>query len=195
MLKRRGNLTNMGRNNPVKQKTAKSNKCLTVRQSRIARILSEHSVKSRGEAAIKAGYSSKNPDQSAYQAIEAIKQKAPEVMAKLGLTLEHVIQNHLVPLMGATETKIVVHEGKITDYVELSDNTTRRYSTRTALELLNAFPPRDPALAAQVGVEVIVMDMPRPKRPEINVTPANGNLAKKEEKPAKAEKPDPRPRD
>lgn len=123
------------------------------------------------QAALAAGYSPKFPTSSATQALEAIKLKTPEVMDKLGLTVEHLIQKHLTPLLSANETKVFAHEGKIVDKIELSDNTTRRYATRMAFELQAAFPPIDPILAAQVGVEVVVIDIPRPDRSAINVTP------------------------
>src|SRR5271167_3091354 len=77
------------------------------------------------EAARRAGYSGKNLAQSGHQALKAIKMKAPEVMARAGLSLETVIRKHLDPLLNATETKFFQSDGKITDYVEVNDNTTR----------------------------------------------------------------------
>jgi hypothetical protein len=174
----------------VKQKTSKVKNWLTPKQSRFAAAYAKsHSMK---EAALVAGYSPKNPSQSANQALAAIKEKAPEVMAAMGLTLGSVIENHLVPLMHAREMKFAQYKGKFTDYVEVEALGIRLGATVKALELLNAFPSRDQALAAQVGVDVIVMDMPRPKHPPIDVQPANGNTPKKE---LQAEKPDPRPKD
>jgi len=190
MLKRRGSLPSMGRKNLVKQKTPKSQKRLTLRQSRFAAAFMK--TRSLKEAALAAGYSPKNPSQSGAQALAEIKLRAPEVMNESGLSLPIVIKKYLTPLLHATKTKFFQYEGKVTDYVEVEDNGTRLGATVKALELLNAFPPRDPALAAQVGVDVIIMDMPRPKRPPIDVKPANGNTPKKE---LKAEKVDPRPND
>jgi phage terminase small subunit len=59
----------------------------------------------QAEAAIEAGYSEKNPSQSAYQAMQTIARRMPEVMEKLGLTDEALIERHLLPLLDATETK------------------------------------------------------------------------------------------
>lgn len=137
-------------------------------------------LKSKGkitnaEAAVEAGYSPKNPSASANQALASIKQKAPDIMDKLGLTVESLIQNHLTPLLHAEETRVFAHEGKIVDKINLADHTTRRYATRMAFDLQGAFPPADPALAAQVGVQVLVIDVPRPDRSAINVTPARTN--------------------
>ena len=82
--------------------------------------------------------------------MELLKEKAPEVMARLGITLESVVEKKLVPLMNAVETKFAQHEGKFTDRVEVDALAIQLGATRTALELLNAFPPKDPQLAAQV---------------------------------------------
>lgn len=155
---------------------------LTEKESRLVKAFLA-GAKTKGEAAIAAGYSSKNPSASANQALESIKTKAPEIMDKLGLSVEHLIQNHLKPLLHAQETKIFVFDGetvgrgkkkRVTKRVlkiNQADNTTRRFATRMAFELQGAFPPDDPALAAQVGVSVVVLDVPRPDRSAINVTP------------------------
>jgi hypothetical protein len=175
---------------------------LTEKESRLVKAFL-NGAKTRGEAAIEAGYSPKNPSASANQALESIRMKAPEAMDKLGLTVEHLIKNHLNPLLKAQETKIFVFEdehakkGKHTKRVlrvNLADNTTRRYATRMAFELQGAFPPQDPQLAAQVGVEVIVLDVARPDRSAINVTPTNGaKPAKQKAASDNGAKPDPRP--
>ena len=118
-------------------------------------------------------------------------------MKELGLGMHAVIQNHLLPLLTATETKFFQNKGKITDHVEVEALPIRLGATRTALELLNAFPPTDPALAEQGGVEVVLVDVPRPDRSAIEVKPTNGT--KPPAKPAlpsdNGHKPDPRPKD
>lgn len=170
---------------------------LTIRQSRFARVLTERTNQTLGEAAVLAGYSQKNAGQSGHQALEAIKAKSPEIMARLGLNLETIIENHLKPLLHAKETKVFAHEGKITDYADLEDNTTRRYATHTALELLGAFPSEEQKRDMNVGVEVVILDVPRPDRSAINVTPANVKTAPKvsPKLAGNGAKPDPRPKD
>jgi len=176
---------------------------LTEKESRLVKAFLE-GAKTKKEAAIEAGYSPKNPTASANQALDSIRLKAPDIMDKLGLNVEALIQNHLKPLLSAQETKVFVFEdehakkGKHTKRVlriNLADNTTRRYATRMAFELQGAFPPQDPQLAAQVGVEVIVIDVPRPDRSAINVTPVNGKPAVKAKvkESGNGAKPDPRP--
>lgn len=65
--------------------------------------------KSRKDAAIAAGYSEKNPSQSAHNALDAIKRKMPEVMEKMGLTDEALVKKHLLPLLAAKETKFFAY--------------------------------------------------------------------------------------
>ena len=161
---------------------------LTLKQSRFAKAFMK--TRSLKEAALAAGYSPKNPTESGIQALNQIKDKAPEVMARAGLTLDILIRKHLAPLLEATETKFSQHEGEFTDSVETADNGIRLGAARTAFELLNAFPPKDPALAAQMGISVVVLDIPRPDRAAINVTPAKPALPS-----GNGNKPDPRPRD
>jgi len=52
----------------------------------------------------------------------------------------------------------------------------RLSSLRTAFELHGSYAPRDPKEAAQFGVKVIVLDMPRPpKHPQNAVIDVSGN--------------------
>jgi hypothetical protein len=74
-------------------------KKLTLKQSRLVAALPK--AKTAAAAAIEAGYSPKNPDQSAYQALKAIEKTMPEMMIELGLTNKSLIENHLVPLLRA----------------------------------------------------------------------------------------------
>jgi hypothetical protein len=64
-------------------------------------------------------------------------------------------------LCQATETKILQHEA--TDFVIVEALPIRLGALRHLHELMNAFPPEDQQLAAQIGVKVIVNDaIPRP---------------------------------
>lgn len=171
---------------------------LTIRQSRMAQILSQRAklgVKSNGEAAVRAGYSPKNPDQSAAQALSAIRKKTPEILDELGLTVRSVIKNHLEPLLKATTIKVAQHEGEITDYVELADNRIRLDTQKTIFELHGAYPTEQEKQQGSLGVEVVVIDVPRPDRSGIGVkvTATTPAPARKVERPAQDQ--DPRPRD
>lgn len=166
---------------------------LTQKQSRFAIALME--TKKRGEAALIAGYSPKNPDQSANQALNAILLKAPEAMAECGLHMKAVIQKHLVPLLHAEETRLAQNEGEYTDAIDLADNQVRLGATRMAFELLGAFKQAN-EFSEKRTVDYIVVDMPTQKWPEEQLEPAaastNGTKA-----PAVAptKKKDPRPTD
>lgn len=65
------------------------------------------------DAAIAAGYSDKNPDQSAYQALRQIGRRMPELMDRLGLTEEALIEKNLVPLLEARETRFFAYRKQI----------------------------------------------------------------------------------
>lgn len=152
-------------------KQMQTRKDVTTRQSRFAEAFMK--TRNKTKAAILAGYSPKNAAQSGRQAAIALAEKAPEVMARIGLTLDRVIEKHLVPLLHATEMKFAQNKGEFTDYVEVGALGIRLCATRMALELLGAFPREDPVLASKKTVDFIIMDMPRPQRPEIDVTPTN----------------------
>ena len=158
---------------------------LNPRQSRLVQAFA-NGAKTKKEAAIAAGYSPKSATRAANFALASIREKTPDIMDRLGLSVPGLIKNHLTPLLHAEETKVFVSEGKRGKRnvmrVKVPDFTTRRYGTRMAFELQNAFPPVDQKLAAQIGVKVVVVDIARPPREAINVTP-----------PTAARLPDPRP--
>jgi phage terminase small subunit len=139
---------------------------LTPKQSLFIKAFAE--TRNKGLAAIAAGYGG-HPSKAGHQAFKAIAEKAPEVIARMGITLEAVIEHHVLRQMNAMEVKLAQHEGKFTDFVELPAWNIQQNGTHTLLELMNAFPLRDQGLSAQLGVEVIVNDMPRPHRPTIDV--------------------------
>jgi hypothetical protein len=167
---------------------------LTVRQSRLAKILAQQKTRSQAEAAILAGYSSKNPRQSAHNALADIKKKAPDVLNQMGLTVQAIVYNHLRPLLGATESKFFQHEGEITDHAEIADNGTRLRATEMVLNLHGAFPTEQEKQQGSLGVEVIVVDIARPDRSAsaVKVT-ATTSAPPRPHRPEPED--DPRPRD
>jgi hypothetical protein len=129
---------------------------LTIKQSRFAKELMNH--RSKKEAALIAGYSPLNPSQAAYQALKAIRKVTPEVMDEMGLTVEVIIQRHLVPLLHATEVKLAQNGGEYTDFVEVEALGTRTQATRMAFELQNAFPHEQSDIERRGGIDVLVLD-------------------------------------
>ena len=81
----------------------KKKRRLTAKQQELVRQLAK--TKYKGKAAIAAGYSPKFASSSANQAQESIRKTAPELLARHGLDDDALIQKHLIPLMGAEETK------------------------------------------------------------------------------------------
>ena len=92
-------------------------------------------------AALKAGYSEQNPGQSGYQALKAVRAKAPELLDRQDLTDDALSEKHLKPMLCATRTVFVKHEGKVTDEREVI-----------------AWGPRIASLSAMT----IMFDMPMP---------------------------------
>jgi hypothetical protein len=63
-------------------------------------------------AALRAGYSDRNPAQSGYQALKTIEHRVPALMERDGLTGDTLIQKYLVPALNATEIKTAHHAGR-----------------------------------------------------------------------------------
>jgi len=76
-------------------------------------------AKSRAEAAIAAGYSSKHPDQSAHQAFKSIRKKMPDLMDEVGLTDRALIEKYLLPALTANETKFFHNKGVVMEEREV----------------------------------------------------------------------------
>jgi hypothetical protein len=116
------------------------------------------------EAALSAGYSGKNPSQSGYQALKQIKKRAPDIMDELGLDLRALIEKHLAPKLAATEVKVFCNDGKIIESKPYPDHGIQLRAIAMAFKLRGDYAPRDPVLAAQVGVKVVVV--PKELRPD-----------------------------
>jgi hypothetical protein len=116
------------------------------------------------EAARRAGYSEKNLAQSGHQALKAIRLRMPELMDDAGLTERTLIEKYLVPVLSAKNTKYFQYRGKVTDKRTVPDNDTRLRALETALKLRVSYSSAPQEDAAQTGVKVIVIDIPRPQR-------------------------------
>ena len=151
----------LNRSEAAKEREAK--KGLTQRQRRFAEELVRGKHNSAGSAAVTAGYSSNNPDQSAYQALQGIKLKVPEMMDNAGISVAVLIQKHLVPKLTAKETKFFHHQGKIITR-QVDALGTQMQALDTSFKLHGAYAAKDGDNAEQIGVKVIVVDIPRPRR-------------------------------
>jgi hypothetical protein len=155
----------MSREKSGKKPKIRSLKQLTRQASPRLSRFAEALIKARTlrEAALTAGYAPKYANQAGYRAMQELREKAPEVIARMGITLESVLYKKLLPLMEFQETKFAQHEGKFTEYVNVDNGAIQLQATNTLLRLMNAFPPEDPVLAAKTTVDVIISDMPRPR--------------------------------
>lgn len=78
---------------PKPEKDLRKNPPLTMLQTRFLEALP--SSKTPGEAAVKAGHSAKNPIQTGYQALKALRGRVSEILDRIGLDEETVIYNNL----------------------------------------------------------------------------------------------------
>jgi hypothetical protein len=92
--------------------------------------------KTLAQAAKEAGYSSKHPNQSGYQALTQLRGRVPELLERHGLGEEVLIEKYLQPLLEAHETKFF-KEGKVRIDVEALG--IRHAALRTAFELHGSY--------------------------------------------------------
>ena len=142
------------------QKRGTTNPPLTLLQTRLLEELP--TARTVGEAAVKAGYSGKNPDQTGYQALKSLRGRVPEILDRLGLDEETVIQKHLAPKLQAKMVHYFQKDGEVTE-VQLSENLDiQMQAIHRIFQLHGSYAPKDPKEAAQYGVKIIKIDIPRP---------------------------------
>jgi hypothetical protein len=147
---------------------------LSPRQMKLIKARAEG--KTYAQAAIAAGYPEKNARQSGFQAMKQIRGRVQDLMDKHGLSEDTLIDKYLRPLLDAEETVFFQKDGKVRQRVNVAALGIRLSSLRTAFELHGSYAPRDPKEAAQFGVKVIVVDIPRPpKHPQNAVIDVSGN--------------------
>jgi hypothetical protein len=84
-------------------------------QKERALVLNLAKGKNLTQSALAAGYSGKCPGQSGWQALQNIRLKMPDLLDRYGLTDNALIEKHLKPLLGATETKFFQSKGNVTE--------------------------------------------------------------------------------
>ncbi len=127
--------------------------------------------KTHSEAAVKAGYPVKNARQSAYQALQQMRGRVPDLMDQLGLSEEHLIDKHLRRHLNAKRILFFQKDGKVKSQRTVEALEIQSKAIDMGFLLHGSYAPRDPKEAAQFGVKVIVVDIPGPAREMINVTP------------------------
>ena len=163
---------------------------LTTRQQAFVKELAQG--KTLTQAAKTAGYTDKNPAQAGYQALAQLRGRVPELLERHGLGEEVLIEKYLLPLLEANETKFF-NGGK--KQIEVQALGIRHAALRTAFELHGSYAPRDPKEAAQYGVRIIRVDIPRPANEfnqYIDVIPESA-LSRHGVKPLNSTPTDPKP--
>jgi hypothetical protein len=112
--------------------------------------------KSLTQAALDAGYSSKNPGQSGWQALQNIRLKMPDLLDRHGLTDNALIEKHLKPLLRATETKFFQSKGNVTETRRVPAHRVRINALDTAFRLKGSYkaPADEPGESELVQVIV-----------------------------------------
>jgi hypothetical protein len=114
-------------------------------------------IKSAGKAA---GYNGTD----AYRTLRQLQGTISEIMDQVGLTDAHLVQNCLLPLLHATRTKHFQHKGKVRDVRKVADNDVRLRALEIALRIKGKYAPLAVEQPHKQAVEVIILDVPRPKR-------------------------------
>lgn len=135
---------------------------LTARQRQLLKELSKG--KAQGDAAVAAGYSPTNPNQSGYQAMKQIARNAPELLAAHGLTDDSLIHDYLLPMMNADETKFFPH------HVVKGKKQSFKIDTRT----VKAWNPRKEGLDMAFKIRGLYVREAENKGPEFTVLVIDG---------------------
>jgi len=87
-----------------------------------------------------------------------------EIIDAVGLTDAHLVTNCLAPLLQATRTRYFSHKGKVKDVRVEWDNDARLKALDIALRIKGKYAPPPVEQSRKHTVDVIIMDIPRPKR-------------------------------
>jgi hypothetical protein len=120
--------------------------------------------KTLAEAAIKAGYPAKNARQSAFQALQGIRGRVPDLMDQLGLSEQVLIDKHLRRHLNAKRTHYFQKDGRVKDSRKTDALEIQSKALDMAFQLHGSYAPREPKEAEQYGIKVVVIDIPRPPR-------------------------------
>lgn len=113
----------------------------TTRQEKFFALLCKG--KAATQAAIEAGYSGKNPRQSAYQAMKGLRSRTEFALDEAGLTPEGLIHKYLLPALKANKTEWAKFEGEFTDHKTLVAWDTRLAAIKLAAEIGGYLAPKE----------------------------------------------------
>jgi hypothetical protein len=96
------------------------------------------------------------PARSKCPSLKSTLLKLRDLMRERGLTESELIESYLVPQLSATKMILIQYKGEATEVFEVPDNASRLEAVEMCLQLLGAFPSRDPKDAEPQGVTVII---------------------------------------
>ena len=104
------------------------------RAAHLKRVLNGEPI---GDASLAVGYASRT---TGSRALADTRKKLLDAMDHFHLTPEGLVRDYLLPLLNATTTVTASYEGRITDTLELADNSTRLAALRDTFKLGGMFP-------------------------------------------------------
>ena len=114
---------------------------LTTRQTKLVYNLSKGMTLE--QAGIASGYSKRSAAQCAFQALEAIREKMPQILDKAGLTDYALVERYLKPALEAQETEFAKFEGQITDSRDVIAWGPRLQALDMAFNLKGSYAPKE----------------------------------------------------
>jgi hypothetical protein len=149
----------------MSKKKPNRRKSLTPREIKFLQAYQE--VQNQAEAAVIAGYSPKNPSQSGAQVMAAIKDKAPDVLTRHGLTLDEGIGKYLATQLNAEKPVFFLRDGMPEQFIFVHDWSARSRALDMLFKLHGSYATSEDVLKDATSVRVIRVDVPRPKPPEV----------------------------
>jgi hypothetical protein len=132
-----------------KKPEARTEQKLTLKQKRLVEALP--TSKTIAEAGETAGYAYR---QDAHRALKSISERAPEVLERLGLTIEHVADKCLRPLLDAKETKFFASNGIVLDTREVDALDTRIRAIEVWARLMGAYTAQKVQLSGDLTLDL-----------------------------------------
>ena len=122
------------------------------------------------EAALAAGYSPKNPAESAVQARRNIEKKIGfDIYESMGLTRDQFIRKYLVPALKATKKVFAISEGEFTDEKEVPDWQARTRAQDMTYQIAGEYKVEQQNFGPTFKT-IIINAEHRPPRAEVSVT-------------------------
>jgi hypothetical protein len=137
----------------MKAKGHKKTNDLTLKQARLLKELPRSA--SVAEAGAKAGYSDRT---TANRALKNLSERAPEVLERLGLTIEHVANNCLRPLLEAKETKFFANQGIVMETRDVEALDIRLRTIDVWAKLMGAYTAQKMHLSGDLNLDLHASD-------------------------------------